>query len=158
MAIYLKYDGIDGDATHEDHDKWITVESMQWGVGRAISTPVGSVLNREASEPSVAEVTVTTQMNTSSVYMFQEACTGQTGKEVKIHLVSTGSPGQTYVEYTLTDTLVSGYSVSSGGDRPSESLTLNFTKVEMKYIPLQANNEAGSPITKGYDLKTTKAV
>ena len=111
-----------------------------------------------ASEPSVAEVTVSTQMNTSSVYMFQEACTGQQGKEVKIHLVSTGSPGQTYVEYTLTDTLVSGYSVSSAGDRPSESLTLNFTKVEMKYIPLEANNEAGSPITKGYDLKTTKAV
>ena len=158
MAIYLKYDGIDGDATHEEHDKWITVESLNWGVGRAISTPVGSALNREASEPSVAEVTVTTQMNTSSVYMFQEACTGQVGKEVKIHLVSTGSPGQTYVEYILTDTLVSGYSVSSGGDRPAESITLNFTKVEMKYIPLEANNETGSPITKGYDLKTTKAV
>ncbi len=158
MAIYLKMDGIDGDATHEDHKKWITVESLQWGVGRAIATPVGSTKNREASEPSVAELTIAKQMDTASVYLFQEACTGQTGKEVKVHLVSTGSPGQTYLEYTLTDTLVSGYSVSSGGDRPSESISLNFNKVEMKYIPLESNNESGSPVTKGYDLVTTKAV
>jgi len=158
MAIYLKWDGIDGDATHDEHQSWITVESFQWGVGRAIATPVGSTKNREASEPSVAEVTISKQMASDSVYIFQEACTGQVGKEVKIHLVSTGSPGQTYLEYTLTDTLVSGYSVSSGGDRPMESVTLNFNKVEMKYIPLESNNESGSPVTKGYDLVTTKAV
>ena len=158
MAIYLKYDGIDGDATHEEHDKWITVESLQWGVGRAIATAVGSTMNREASEPSVAEVTIAKSMDTSSVYLFQEACTGQVGKEVKIHLVSTGSPGQTYLEYILQDTLVSGYSVSSGGDRPSESVSLNFNKVMMKYIPLASNNESGSPVTKGYDLALTKAV
>ena len=158
MAIYLKYDGIDGDATHDEHKKWITIESLQWGVGRAIATPVGSAKNREASEPSVAEVTCTKQMDTASVYLFQEACTGQAGKAVTIHLVSTGSPGQTYLEYKLTDSLVSGYSVSSGGDRPAESISINFTKVEMKYIPLEANNESGSPVTKGYDLVTTKAV
>ena len=158
MAIYMKYDGIDGDATHEEHDKWITVESLNWGVGRAISTAVGSTMNREASEPSVAEVSISKQMDTSSVYLFQESCTGQVGKEVKIHLVSTGSPGQTYLEYILQDTLVSGYSVSSGGDRPSESVTLNFNKVMMKYIPLASNNESGSPVTKGYDLALTKAV
>ena len=158
MATYLKYDGIDGDATHEDHKKWITVESLSWGVGRAISTAVGSTMNREASEPSVAEVSITKTMDTSSVYLFQESCTGQAGKEVKIHLVSTGSPGKTYVEYTLSDTLVSGYSVTSGGDRPAESVTLNFNKVLVKYIPLESNNESGSPVTKGYDLVTTKAV
>ena len=158
MAIYLKYDGIDGDATHEDHKKWLTVESLQWGVGRAIATPVGSAKNREASEPSVAEVTIAKAMDASSVYLFQEACTGQAGKKVEIHLVSTGSPGATYLEYVLTDSLVSGYSVSSGGDRPMESVSINFTKVEMKYIPLEANNEAGSPITKGYDLVSTKHV
>ncbi len=158
MAIYLKYDGIDGDATHDEHKKWITVESLNWGVGRAISTMAGSTKNREASEPSVAEVTIAKQMDGSSVYLFQESCTGQAGKEVKIHMVSTGSPGQTYLEYTLSDTLVSGYSVSSGGDRPMESVTLNFNKVLMKYIPLESNNESGSPITKGYDLVTTKAV
>ncbi len=31
--------------------------------------------------------------------------------------------------------MISSYSVSSGGDRPMEALTLNFTKMEYKPIP-----------------------
>lgn len=158
MAIYVKIEGIDGNATHEEHKKWITVDSLQWGVGRAIATPVGSAMNREASEPSVSEVTITKQMDAASVYLFNEACTGQKGKKVEIHLVSTGSPGQTYCEYILSDTLVSGYSVSSPGDRPTESISLNFTKIENKYVPGEQTGESGSPVTKGYDLVTTKNV
>jgi hypothetical protein len=29
--------------------------------------------------------------------------------------------------------LLSGWSMSSGGDRPTESLSLNFTKIEFRY-------------------------
>src|SRR4051812_16488362 len=135
MAIYLKYDGIDGEATHEDHKQWIDIGSMQFGIGRAISTPAGSTANREASEPSVSEITVTKSMDGASPKLFTESATGNVGKVVKIDLVSTGSPGNTYVTYTLTNTLISGYSVSTGGDRPTESVTLSFTKIEYKFIP-----------------------
>jgi type VI secretion system secreted protein Hcp len=157
MAIYLKYDGIDGEATHSDHTNWIDVGSMQFGIGRAIATPTGSTANREASEPSVSEITVTKSMDGSSPKLFTESATGNVGKTVKIDLVSTGSPGNTYVTYTLTNTLISGYSVSTGGDRPSESVTLSFTKIEYKFIPYDDKNKAGTPVTVSYDLSTTKS-
>ncbi|NNG04041.1 MAG: type VI secretion system tube protein Hcp [Inquilinus sp.] len=158
MAIYLKLEGIDGNATHADHKKWIGVDSLQWGVGRAVSTHTGRAANREASQPSVSEVTMSKEMDMSSPHLFNEACVGHKGKKAEIHLVSTGSPGETYLAYTLTDALVTGYSCSSGGDRPTESISLNFTKLEMKYVPLAENNEPGSPVTKGYDLVESKAV
>lgn len=157
MAIYVKYDGIDGEATHQDHQKWIDVSSLQFGIGRAIATPSGSTNNREASEPSVSEITLTKLMDTSSPKLFTESATGNAGKTVKIDLVSTGSPGVTYATYTLTNTLVSAYSVSTGGDRPSESFSLSFTKVEFKLIPYDNENKAGNPITVSYDLSTTKS-
>ena len=157
MAIYVKYEGVDGEATHETHKKWLDVSSIQWGVGRAISTPAGSTANREASEPSVSEVTITKLMDSSSPKMFVEACTGNAGKKVDIHLVSTGSPGNTYVEYKLTNGLVSAYSMSSGGDRPSESISISFTKLEYKFIPYDDKNKAGTPIAVSYDLSTTKS-
>jgi len=157
MAIYLKYDGIDGEATHQDHKKWIDISSMQFGIGRGISTPSGSTANREASEPSVSEVTVTKLMDGASPKLFTESATGAAGKEVLIHLVSTGSPGNTYVEYKLTNALISGYSVSSAGDRPSESLSINFTKIQYKFIPYDDKNKAGTPVTVSYDLSTTKS-
>lgn len=157
MAIYLKYDGIDGEATHQDHQKWIDIGSMQFGIGRAISTPAGSTANREASEPSVSEITLTKAMDGASPKLFTESATGNVGKTVKIDLVSTGSPGNTYVTYTLTNALISSYSVSTGGDRPSESISISFTKIEYKFIPYDANNKAGTPVTVSYDLATTKS-
>ncbi len=157
MAIYMKIEGIDGDVTHQEHKNWLDISSLQWGVGRGISTPVGSAKNREASEPSISEVVVTKLMDASSVKLFTEACTGQKGKKVQIHLVSTGNPGKTYMEYTLENALVSGYSVSTNGDRPSESISFNFTKIETKYTPLGEGNDTGSPVTASYDLATTKS-
>lgn len=157
MAIYIKYEGIDGEATHETHKKWLDVGSLQWGIGRAISTPSGSTANREASEPSVSEVTITKMMDASSPKFFVESVTGAVGKKVEIHLVTTGSPGVTYAEYILTDALVSAYSMSSGGDRPSESISISFTKMEYKFIPYDNKNKAGTPISVSYDISTTKS-
>ncbi len=157
MAIYVKYEGIPGEATHENHKQWLDVGSLQWGMGRAISTPSGSTANREASEPSVSEVSITKQMDAASPLFFTEACTGAIGKKVEIHLVSTGNPGNTYAEYVLTNALVSAYSTSSGGDRPSESISISFTKVEYKFIPYDDKNKAGTPTTVSYDLSTTKS-
>ena len=30
-AVFVKYDGIDGEATDANHDKWIDVLSLNWG-------------------------------------------------------------------------------------------------------------------------------
>ncbi|HUH49770.1 MAG TPA: type VI secretion system tube protein Hcp [Mycoplana sp.] len=157
MAIYLKYDGIDGEATQENHKKWVDVDSLSFGLARAISTPAGSTANREASEPSVSEITIVKQMDGSSPKLFTESATGNVGKKAQIHLVSTGSPGNTYVEYTLTNALISGYNISTGGDRPTESVSISFTKIEYKFIPYDDKNKAGTPVTVSYDLSTTKS-
>jgi type VI secretion system secreted protein Hcp len=54
MAAYLKYGDIKGESLAEGHkgsDGWIEIGSVQWGCGRAISTPVGSSAKREATAP-----------------------------------------------------------------------------------------------------------
>jgi len=157
MAIYVQMDGIEGDATQEQHKKWLTIESMHWGVGRHVKAGAGRAGNREASEPSVSEVTITKHADGSSPKIFGEACTGKKGKTVKIDFVTTGNPGDTYMQYILSDTLVSSYSISSGGDRPSESIGLSFSKIEMKFIPYDEQHKAASPIIANYDLATTKS-
>jgi len=156
MSIFCKYGAIAGDATHQDHKEWIAVGSLQWGVGRAISTPVGAAENREASEPSVSEVTMTKDMDCASIHLFKEACTGNKGVDCTIHLVQTGSPGRLVCEYKLTNSLVSGYSCSSGGDTPTESFSVNFTKVEFKYINYDPTG-VGKPATAAYEMALTKA-
>jgi type VI secretion system secreted protein Hcp len=135
--------------------KGINCEPLQWGVDRVIHTPMGSSQEREASAPSISEVTISKLMDVASAKLFQEACVGKS-KAVKIDLVKTGEKLENYLEYTLTDCLISGYSVSSGGDKPSESLSLNFTKIEMKYTPYDNKHQPQSPIPAGYDISLGK--
>jgi len=151
MAIYMQIDGIKGDVTAAGHEGWIDCHSLQWGVGRGIHTPTGSSQERESSAPSISEVSVTKSMDASSPAIFSEACVG-ISKPAVIHLVKTGTQLETYMEYTLTNCLISGYSVSSGGDKPSESLSFNFTKLEMKYTPYDNEHNPGDPIPAGYDI------
>jgi type VI secretion system secreted protein Hcp len=137
MPIYMEFDGIKGHITMQGHEKWIELQSFQWGVGRHISTPMGSGQDREASAPSISEVVVTKVLDAADTGLLSEALSGE-GKLVKIHHCRTGKsanePPQSYLEYELENTLVSGYSISSGGDRPMISVSLNFTKVTQVII------------------------
>ncbi|MCX7371709.1 MAG: type VI secretion system tube protein Hcp [Alphaproteobacteria bacterium] len=135
MAIFLKYGAINGETTQTTHKQWIEINSIQWGVGRGISSGVGGGSKREATAPSVSEITLTKTFDISSPLLLKEALGGK-AVEAKIELTQTDNNGKhvSYQKYVLTNTLVSGYSISSGGDRPSESLSLNFTKIDSEYL------------------------
>lgn len=157
MPIYLKLGDIKGDATQKDHVKWMDIQSIQWYIARNIRTVAGSTANRESSEPSISELKITKLSDSSTAKLVQEVCTGAAGKTVIIHLVMTGNPGKTYIEWTLTNTLISNYSIITSGDRPLESISLNFTQVEMKYTPYDDQNMSKSPISASYDLTIGKS-
>lgn len=157
MPIYMQLDGIEGDATHQTHQNWTDIKSLSWDIQRAMNTLVGSSQNREGKEPSVGHVTLTKSSDRSTPKLITEAASGQAGKTAKIHLVTTGSPGATYLEFTLSNVLISSYSIVSGGDRPAESITLNFTKIETKYTPSDSGNAGQSPVISSYDLATAQA-
>jgi type VI secretion system secreted protein Hcp len=156
MPIYMKYTGIDGDVTAAGHEKWIECNSFQWGIGRGISSPTGASADRESSAPSVSEITITKAQDIGTVKTLNEAFQGE-GVDVTIDFCKTDKGNlETYLQYTLTNTMISGYSISSGGDRPSESLSLNFTKIECKLTSMGQKNEDGSPENVTYDLATAK--
>jgi type VI secretion system secreted protein Hcp len=152
MPVYLKYASIDGDSTAAGHEKWVEVNSFQWGVGRGISSPVGASADRESSAPSVSEIVVTKPTDIASTKLLNEALQGE-GEDVTIDFCKTDKGNlQSYLKYVLNGTMISGYSLSSGGDRPMESISLNFTKVMMTDVGMGAKNEDGQPATVGYDL------
>lgn len=156
MGVYLKIEGIKGNVTEKGHSDWIECHSLQWGVGRAITSTVGAGKNRESSMPSISEITITKNMDDASPKLFEEACVGD-GKKYIIHLTKTGEGAEVYTEFELEDCMISGYSQSSGGDRPVESVSLSFSKITMKYTPFDDKNKKGTPVSAGYDLnKGTK--
>lgn len=156
MAIYMNYDGIQGDVTETGHTQWIELHSFQWGVGRGISTSVGSAAERESSAPSVSEVVVTKENDIATGKLMQEALGGH-GKTVKIDFTRTDKNKQdVYLSLELTNTLISGYSHSGGGERPLETISLNFTKVVFKTKQMKDDASEGQPFNVTYDLETAQ--
>jgi type VI secretion system secreted protein Hcp len=156
MAIYMEYNkgSIKGDVTATDHKQWIEITSFSWGIGRSVMGGVGSMANREADRPSVSEITVSKTMDASSPLLCQEDITNTKGVDVKIEFVRTGNnnKAETYLKFTLSNTVLSSYSISSGGDRPTESLALNFTKFEYDYSGLKTDGTPGDPNKFIYDM------
>jgi type VI secretion system secreted protein Hcp len=159
MAIYLKYASINGSATAQSHEQWITCESVQWGGGRAIGTPTGSAKNREASMVSISEVVVSKNQDNASPELLKRSYVGTDGEDATVHLTTTSNEGVNLImELKLTNTLISGFSCSSGGDRPMESVSMNFTKIESTFHNQAVEGTSASdPFTVTYDLATAVA-
>ena len=134
--ILLKFaTAINGDSIIDGHDKWITISSLQMGVGRAISVSGGGA-DRETSNPSFSEITLTKSTDIASADLFMQAVCGKSLGKAEIHFLQTGGADkkqQVFLKIELTDAIVSSYSASSGGDRPSESFSLNFTQISYPY-------------------------
>ena len=157
MPIYMNYTGIEGSVTAEDHKAWIEVDSFQWGIGRGISGGTGSGANRESGRPSVSEIVITKTLDAASPKLSQELIKTTKGVDVKIDFVRTGDgKAEAYLKIVLTNTLIAGYSLSSGGERPTESVSLNFTKFEYNYTGMKADGKPDSPFSYNYDVALAK--
>ena len=156
MPIYMEYNGGSptGDVTESQHTAWIECSSFQFGVGRGISSPTGGSAERESSAPSVSEVVITKQQDVASVGLLTAAYQGD-GVPVKIDFCRTNAGKMdVYMSVNLTNVMISGFSSSSGGDRPSESISLNFTKIEYKSVQIAADGSTATSPSITYDLST----
>jgi type VI secretion system secreted protein Hcp len=149
---------IKGDSTAEGFIEWIELSSFQFGVGRGISSPTGGSADRESSAPSLSEITITKAQDSSTGPLVTDALQGE-GVTVIIDFVKTSAGKlEKYMRYTLTNTMISGWSTSSGGDRPTESLSLNFTKIEIDPTTIDAAGKSSNAKPVTYDIGKAKIV
>ena len=154
MAIYMSLDGIKGSSTDEKFKEMIELNSFQWGAGLGVGSPRGG--DRTTSEPSVSEITVTKNLDKSSELIFKTLLKGDPIAKGKINFVA-ASKGESvaYAVLELEKIIISGFSQSSGGDWPSESISLNFVKFDWMFTGRDAEN-AGSATHLIYDLAANK--
>jgi type VI secretion system secreted protein Hcp len=152
MAIYMKYGSIKGAVTTQGFAGWMELDTFQWGAARLIGSAQGSQANRESSTPTISEVTVTKVGDIATPNLFLEAVASQMNNEVTIKFTTTTKGTiETFLTFVFENTGLSHYSISSQGEMPMESLTLNFTKISETFIGMDPA-VSGSPQTVGFDL------
>jgi RNA 3'-terminal phosphate cyclase len=65
---------------------------------------------------------------------------------------------QVYLTYELKNAVITGHSISSGGDKPSESISIAYEHITMTYKtpPATAKNKDGSPVVQNWSIIENK--
>jgi type VI protein secretion system component Hcp len=150
---WLDFDGaINGGATEESHKGWIEIKGFGFDARRDVSREAGGPL--EAAPPQLAEFTVAKRLDRASLPLFTAATVGQDPyPRVKLDLNLGG--GQPISRLELENVFVTSQSMvarETDEDVPTESISLNFTKITYTYILPNSQTSFTS-----YDMVTGKA-
>ncbi|WP_299444520.1 type VI secretion system tube protein Hcp [uncultured Rhodospira sp.] len=151
MAIFAKYGTVKGNATHGTHKDWMDILTFDWGLERAISTPSQSAAKRMASETVVFDVTLTKALDEASASLLMEAFTKKSSAHLEVHQVATHLDNVNVAEYIFRNAMVTRYTTNSSGDRPIETISFNFTKLEFCFTIMDEDGKT-KPVTGEYDL------
>jgi type VI secretion system secreted protein Hcp len=150
---FLKIEGVDGESTDDKHKGEIQIESWSWGASNSGSMSMGS--GGGAGKASFQDFHFVHQVDKSSPMLFQALATGEHLKQVALTVRKSGGEQTTYLTYTFTDVLITSLSASgnSGDPAPTEQISLNFSKIEMEYKPMNAAGTVDTPIKASWNLK-----
>jgi len=128
---FIKFDGIDGESKAKGHEKWIELQSFSAAEAQAAARDVASGQASGKRDAATGMATgkrqhkpfvITKEVDKSSPKLAEAVAKGKVFKTVEI--------GEANGSYVLTDVIISSVQPSSGGDRPMESISLNYTKIE----------------------------
>jgi type VI protein secretion system component Hcp len=98
------------------------------GTGISKNNPPRESASGQASGKRMHKpLVIVKEVDKASPLLLEACASGKHFAEVDVDLVSAGHP----VHYKLTDVLISSDQKSSGGDRPTETLSFTYQKIEM---------------------------
>lgn len=162
MAIYIMFDGISGDVTTQNYQKWCEVSDIDFtGIHHAINNIIGKAEDRITTRPHFGEIALIKESDSSSIHLFEHSYSGKVIPKVEIHFVSTGNPPTAHTKYLLTNVIISHYSerhFNGSNAMPQEKIRLNYETIQKTYIPRNAQNQLGSPLISGFNLPKASAL
>jgi type VI secretion system secreted protein Hcp len=131
-AVFAKYDGIDGESTDAEHDKWIDVLSIDWGTHKK------SAKKNKPAKNVIDDFTITMAYEKASPQILRASLEGSVIPLLQIEVTAEyGGARATYLKYELVNVLVTSYGVSGlGGDidvRPTVVISNNFEEFKVTY-------------------------
>ena len=148
---------IKGNSMIEGYKDKIIVLSYSHGVTQPMQ-PDHSNTERTSGRPSFTEISFSKMSDLSTTEMYK-ACTQGTKigtAKLNVGRVENGKY-MNFFTYEMTNAMISSISTSGGGGVPSDSFTINFTKIKCDYTQQQADSTAKGTGTWNWNLETMKS-
>ncbi len=149
---FLKIDGIDGESTSQGHEKWIELLSFSWGVSEALAGGGGGGVATGRVTPQAFSFMKV--VDSASPKLFLKLTQGAHFQKVSLACRAAGAPSvdgtvapaDDFLKIDFSDVIFS--SQNEGGNtatdqRPLESLSFAFAKIEFQVAPTLADGTLG---------------
>ncbi|MBY0411468.1 MAG: type VI secretion system tube protein Hcp [Burkholderiaceae bacterium] len=161
MAIFIKFpDGtVKGQSQVDGFTDTLEVESFQFGVGLGVSAATTNQ-TRSTGHPSFSEVTVSRLSDSATPQLLQHLAGAVTLAGDTTITFTREDKGVTLslIVIKLTDVILSGVSISSGGDGANESVSLNYAKITVEYTKQKEEGGKEGVAPFGWDISLNKPV
>ena len=141
MAMFARYEGIDGESKDENHENWIDLLSLEW----AVSAPEGGGGRRRAAA-EVEPMVLAMEYEKAAPKLLERSLKGSVVPTLEIELTSTyGGARATYLRYELKNVRVTAYDVeASGNDEAGPPVVLVANEFEEIKVTYSEFDDSGS--------------
>jgi type VI secretion system secreted protein Hcp len=156
MAIdtHIKFEGVEGESTHQDHKGEVEVLSWTWGVSNA-SQSAGGGSGKGKANPG--DLHITHLYDKSSPILAKKCAQGAHFPTVVMTARKAGEGQKDFIKITLKEVFITSVQPSggSGGDIV-ESVAMSYGGIEFAYKPQDEKGGLGGEVKFGWDVKSTK--
>jgi type VI secretion system secreted protein Hcp len=152
---FIKIDGIEGESTDDKHAGWIEVVSYTSGVNQKASATASSVGGGSSERADFDDFTFVKQLDKASPKLALACADGTHISTIMVEICRAGTEKVKYMEYKMTNCIISSVkNAGGGGDIPSESVTIDFGKIEWAYtVQKRQGGGAAGNVAGGWDLQ-----
>lgn len=159
MAIFAKYDGVDGESTDSAHQDWIDVLSVDWGMYRPESGATAQ--SRRRGSTVVEDIEFTLAYEKASPKLQEKCLKGKVIRKLEIEQTATyGGARATYLRYELKNVVITSIQVNASGNDeagpPTVAIGNNFEEIKVTYTEFDDNGSSKGNIE--YSWKAGKGV
>jgi type VI secretion system secreted protein Hcp len=137
LAGYVKFDGVNGEATESNHVNWCELLAFEHGYEQPSSGSTTGMARRRGSA-IVEDITLVKELDKASPKIAEACLKGKVFPKVEIELTKNfGDAGNAvYYKYELTNVIVTSYTIGSedvNNIYPKETITLGFEEIKVTY-------------------------
>jgi len=152
-AIYVNFEGVDGDSEDIDHKDWVSLSSFRQGQ----YIPASAIGAASGGASSVfEEIALKKELDKASPKIAAAVSMGKVFPKVDIHITRAMSDGTrvTYYAYELTNVVLTSYRVrvSTKDDIPIEDISLSFEQIKVTYTKYDDTGRSQSIAEYSWDV------
>jgi type VI secretion system secreted protein Hcp len=151
VDVFLKLDGIKGESKDSKHPGEIDVLSWSWGVSQTGTMSYGG--GGGAGKANFQDLNFMHTVDKASPILMLKCATGDHIKEATLVARKAGKTQQEYLIIKLNEILVTSVQPSGSSEHPTESVSLNFSKIQLDYKPQKEDGSLDGAVTFVYDIK-----